>query len=1086
VQESKTSTLIFSLQILLEKYLYGVKRMWMFGVDQNGYSVCVGVEDYHPSFLAVVPGHWENGVEEMQDECEALVDTANEELFEEHNSNHFGGGGAEGGSEAKIQYVDRIRVVEQTPFIGFTNGRKDRLLEVSCSSMNCYKKTVDYFKGLGKTYHSDFEHPNQFLQQTGFTYQSWLTLENVSYRTGGTHCNIEGRVCMSDMSVYRGETTVSIPPTLKCFVRCKAVSRDGVVQEEHHQYYPNACNHRDRVMCVALVFVWSFQADSAPMAEVLLTTFPDASVDEKKNPLTSLIRCDSEINLMTLMKDTINTYDPDDLFHFPDFIHPFVYMSQRSEVCGHPDFMYFERFKKTKCRAFGDNNVFTGFRCNSRSLVDIQSALKKKVFIPVESYDLKTVSCHPMLRKNPEKRTSFTSTKHDMNLFIRRGVLGRSRILKTLLKEVRLITQLERDCGMRLEFANISSVSDTGLSATVSRGEQVRVFNKLTHFCRDENFYVNSGKIAQKPLKFPIRKRPPTFQDPPEHPITTKLRRECKKQLRKKQAYHPSATGSKSRKKLYQDTENVFGDGGSHSVASKSEGGNVMFPCPKFWADLRIAVLDFASLYPSIMEAFNISYENLVYDQEYMDLPGVVYIIYAVNKYETVAIADVAGIIPKLLKLLVDSRSLIKKKMKAEKDPFRRSVYDKEQNSMKVLCNATYGFTGAEKGSLLAIKPIMYVVTGIGRYLQKQTSEYLAHTYGIPSVYGDTDSVFVVVSHDEKQSIEQIAVDVGNRYCLEGYEGIKPFTWENVCAHYMTRKWGQPLQMADQCKKLQVNAVLYLAYLKLSAEVTGIFRTEIRLEFENMSDNVWMGWVKKHYCYRFWDTSVPTIITKIKITGMPSKKREYSPWTRFVLNTMTEMILNDRCSEIKEFLTIEMDKLITGQLTVDDLKVSRAYNGALKYKHFRQPHLQVVLKLEKRQRIAQKEKSRVYFVIVTGTKKMYLRSETPEYAKLHSIPLDLEYYMKQQFFKPVSKLLTFHPEIMNFTKVFKVYLSRLQLSNGNMTNVSNMGGGAGNTRMTIADAVRAIKRTRRHVKQQPKPVQSLFLKKKDPFARFLN
>jgi hypothetical protein len=95
------------------------------------------------------------------------------------------------------------------------------------------------------------------------------------------------------------------------------------------------------------------------------------------------------------------------------------------------------------------------------------------------------------------------------------------------------------------------------------------------------------------------------------------------------------------------------------------------------------------------------------------------------------------------------------------------------------------------------------------------------------------------------------------------------------------------------------------------------------------------------------------------------------------------------------------------------------------------------LKLEERTRWPVRPNSRVYFVVLHGKDKLYLRTETPEHAIEHKLQLDMEYYLKNQFGKPVKKLLTYHPELFNFDELFDTYMKRIKLKANNMTDVSN-------------------------------------------------
>jgi DNA polymerase elongation subunit (family B) len=1070
------TSILFSLQSMIVKYDRSNTKLWMLGVDPNGYSVAFSIRDFQPTFMVMVPQYFDDDDDDCEEDLEEFRQTHNKKLV----------------MKAGCDAVSDVDIVRMCPFIGFTNKRQDRLIRIRCTSISVFSKVVEYFKETVPVYHADFEMPNQFMHQTGLAYQSWLKLDNVKFMTysKATVCNVEGHVNMEGIKLFEGDPGIKTPPILKCFVRLKGVSRDGVV-EGKELYHPDPKLVSDRILAISVIYVWSFQEDSKPVKEFVFTLFPKAG----SLPDTIVERCKNEDELLQRFSTNILQYDPDDIIYYPDFIDTLSYIAQRSPQNGYNGgrSLYLERFKGDSCRVYSRGDSLN-VKIESRSVQNLVAALKKKVFISVESYDLKTVSCNNSFRKKAETLDSFTIGDYDVNLLVKQGVDGRTKLLKALQNETRMVTYIERDTGSRLEFANISRVSDTDLGGTVSRGEQIRVYNKLSHFCMDNKTYMNKEHLQQKPLRFSIKKYPPTYKDPPEPVVTTKIREECLQYLEKKRSYHPPELLAKKKKvDPYKTSKNLkkdyFGTGEEHMDEEEEEeeveGGNVMHPSPKFWEE-RVAVLDFASLYPSIMMAYNISYENVVFEEKYLNLPGVAYIFVPVNSQETVAIAQQPGIIPKLLEMLVENRRVIKKKMGSEQDPFRKSVYDKEQNSMKVLCNATYGFCGAEKkGSLLAMKDVMYIVTSLGRFLQKDAAAFMADKYGSPSVYGDTDSIFNTIELPWDSSIEELVLYASVKYKMDGYlknlEGEKQsFTWANVCEHWKNIP-KKKFDLVTLDKEHQINAAVYLIFEKLCEEVSTTFPNPVMLEFENMCLKTWMGWVKKHYMYQFWDPSDPTEFKKIKVTGMPSKKREYSPWTRNCLCKVSDFIENGLEQNIKPFLESEMEKLTSGKVPIENLTITKSYKGASKYKHFRQIHLQVVLKLNERHRWPVQENTRVYFVIVEGNEKLYFRSETPDFVKKNGMKMDYVYYMKNQFYTPMKKLLTYHPELFNFEQMFGRYLRILTSKNKGMADIKHPG--TFSVKLTEEQAL-AKMRQNALMKNKRKTPPSSQMKANDPFSSF--
>ncbi len=1136
--------LVISLQKLRVK---GSGQLWAFGVDQTGYSVALKVRDFKPSLLVPVPEHWPDDQDGLSVEVESFVNEINDTLNEDDDA------------------IEEVIFERLVPFIGFTNGRRDPMMRLICTSIPLGRKVRNHLSGSHKMYHEDYAFTNQFLHQTGLKLQQWIQVSGVRWSSDArsTSCSLEGSCKQAKMAPFEGKVSVAVAPMVKVYMRMKAVSREGLDQP---LVKPDATKAGDRIVAIGLDYVWTDSPINRPFYSTVLTWLPaDSTVDplsaaevkdmrtkdavkkerleaaelakvrkkawkKKEREPSALSKpvsfdpvepapkayhfCADEKDMLIQVRKQIVAMDPDDLFYFPDQFDTLIYFAQRARLLGAGTALKMDRFKYGKMSLIVRTGQVTSAKLPSRNVFNMEKALQKKVFISVESYDLYTCSTHKQLRKQSEHMDLLLTDPNVVNNSLARGHFGRRRIFRQLLQDMRLVRHLERDMGMRLEFANVCAVSDTDLTDVVSRGEQIRVFNYLTHMCHDNGFYVNRAKTADQPLKFSVSERPPTFSDPDELAMNVDLRKECQAWLHEKVTYHlPKMTeAAKERwteirsqqaalmERLFEpDLFEEDEDSKAHAAdGEEKEGGNVLKPSCKFWDDMRVFVLDFASLYPSIMRAFNLSYENLVFDRKYLDLPDVKYIYVQVNKYETVASVDQEGLICRMLKTLVDNRSRIKKQMGAEKDPFKKQIKNFEQNSMKVLCNATYGFCGAEKnGAMLAVKSIMYMVTSLGRYLQKDCANYVGEEYGMRTIYGDTDSIFVLVPVDETGSLEQLCLKAAIRYRMDGWFGQqkyedgslfspgRPFTWANVVTHYRSRR--KPLDITTFSRRNQINAICYLISEKICLELSDKHRGPIIMELENMADKVWMGWVKKHYCYRFWDEGDPSKIKKIKITGMPVKKREWCPWTRSVLMGVTERILFDRTDEIKSFLEAELDKLVTGEVPIESLKVSKGYKNKAAYKHMRQVHLQVVLKIERRTKAPVKEKSRVFFVVVEGDEKLYMRGETPEYVKKHGLKVDLGFYLKNQFEKPMAKLMTYHPHLFYFARFFRAFKVKLENLQKGYHDVAEMASGSvARTALTREDMVAAaqargedmaVARTRR-------TVQAAVSFKGDPFAQF--
>ncbi|KAG8881550.1 DNA-directed DNA polymerase alpha catalytic subunit pol1 [Tulasnella sp. 331] len=148
----------------------------------------------------------------------------------------------------------------------------------------------------------------------------------------------------------------------------------------------------------------------------------------------------------------------------------------------------------------------------------------------------------------------------------------------------------------------------------------------------------------------------------------------------------------------------------------KYKGGLVFEPKRGLW-DKYILVMDFNSLYPSIIQEYNIDFTTVVKAEEYED---------GAEKIPDVPSPDVAqGVLPRLISTLVK----------------RRKQWDIKQKALKLTANSMYGCLGFEYSRFYA-RPLAALTTFKGREILTHTRE-LAESLQLDVVYGDTDSVFV-------------------------------------------------------------------------------------------------------------------------------------------------------------------------------------------------------------------------------------------------------------------------------------------------------------------------------------------------------
>ncbi|MFN4046503.1 MAG: type B DNA-directed DNA polymerase, partial [Acidilobaceae archaeon] len=171
----------------------------------------------------------------------------------------------------------------------------------------------------------------------------------------------------------------------------------------------------------------------------------------------------------------------------------------------------------------------------------------------------------------------------------------------------------------------------------------------------------------------------------------------------------------------------------------------------------NVLVLDYASLYPSIIKNWNLSYETLNNPKcsSTKIIPEV--------SYE--ACVDFKGITSEIVGLLRDFRvNIYKKKAKDQKLPMHvRLWYDVVQAALKVYINASYGVFGNEAFPLYSL-PVAESVTAIGRTIMLDTLKH-ARELSLDIVYGDTDSIFL--RDPDENSLKKLTAYIVSTYGLD-------------------------------------------------------------------------------------------------------------------------------------------------------------------------------------------------------------------------------------------------------------------------------------------------------------------------------
>lgn len=421
-------------------------------------------------------------------------------------------------------------------------------------------------------------------------------------------------------------------------------------------------------------------------------------------------------------------------------------------------------------------------------------------------------------------------------------------------------------------------------------------------------------------------------------------------------------------------------------TGTKYEGGMNFEPTRGLHRDVH--VLDFASLYPSIIHSWNLCWSSWVYDPEHADrlqkmplvdakthdVGGGVAHAFVANAADD---NDGRGLIPIMVSALLRERKTCRARMKlGGVSSDEMAVLEVRQQQVKVVANSMYGFTGA-RGDMACVA-VAATTTALGRELVKSTKTHVeavsAADGGAPVfevVYGDTDSVFVkkVAPAPEWEgpgAMDRLAEQIDDQLKIEC--GLTEATQHNWIVH---------------------------------------------LENEGMY-NVLVLYEKKQY--------IALQGSKRVLKGVAIKRADMCPFARGVVEAVTFAVVEDCAAAVTpeggvtrralELLGEYLMRLRTNGLSYDKATVSNKLSEPpppnARRVDIKQPHALVAYDHRVRTGTPMASGDRVPYVLTIVTddaKKKSRGAQCPREAARHKVPLDLALLLESQIVTPLQRFL---------------------------------------------------------------------------------
>ncbi|KAL6785075.1 POLA1 [Auxenochlorella protothecoides x Auxenochlorella symbiontica] len=223
----------------------------------------------------------------------------------------------------------------------------------------------------------------------------------------------------------------------------------------------------------------------------------------------------------------------------------------------------------------------------------------------------------------------------------------------------------------------------------------------------------------------------------------------------------PDKLSGKERERLEAAAaEEAEGEGDAPAVKKSGKGpqyagGLVLEPRVGLY-DRYVLVLDFNSLYPSIIQEYNICFTTVVRPKD-----GAVPALPPPS--------EELAVLPKVLQTLVQRRRTVKDLLKSERDAVRRAQLDIRQQALKLTANSMYGCLGFTHSRFYA-RPLAELVTAQGREVLQSTVDLVQGALGAEVIYGDTDSIMIHTASTDLEAVTRmghaIKKEVNKRYRL--------------------------------------------------------------------------------------------------------------------------------------------------------------------------------------------------------------------------------------------------------------------------------------------------------------------------------
>ncbi|MEM7820140.1 MAG: DNA polymerase domain-containing protein, partial [Candidatus Aenigmatarchaeota archaeon] len=355
-------------------------------------------------------------------------------------------------------------------------------------------------------------------------------------------------------------------------------------------------------------------------------------------------------------------------------------------------------------------------------------------------------------------------------------------------------------------------------------------------------------------------------------------------------------------------------------------------------------VLDFTSLYPSLIKAFNICPTTWLKNVG-PDSPP-----HFTSPFNTCFVKPEVreGVLPAIVRELINTRAAVRAQARTEVDNEKKRILNAKQLALKDMANSLYGYTGFVHGRIY-VMDIANTITAYGRDTITNAKKIIEDNFPYKVIYADTDSTFIKTDIVDLDAAQEMGIKI-SRFVTERLPGLE------------------------------------LKYEKL-------FRTFL-IE------------TKKRYAGWCFEKEKDGWKDKIEMKGIETVRRDWCALTSETMNKVLDIVLREGdVKKAAKFVRDVIADLIAGKVPLEKLTIVKGITKDLEEYDGVQPHVELAKKIVSRDPTKQRMVGeRLEYVIVKGNALLSKRAEDPEFVKAKGMEIDSTYYIENQLLPPLERI----------------------------------------------------------------------------------